>query len=144
MFRLRGTHNENACPHILPSSTSSYAVGSLPARLLNARTMPIIRQLTSKQTNKLSMRIKSIPRNISYAIQGCSEYYERALMEKNYSKLFGESLFKTIKNYSHYPPMLNWRMIGVTIDINRQKLLKCSCYSPMLNYMCRRGRAYLE
>ena len=24
------------------------------------------------------------------------------LMEKNYSKLFGESLFTTIKNYSHY------------------------------------------
>ena len=32
-----------------------------------------------------------------------------SLMEKNYSKLFGESLFKTIKNYSHYSPMLNWR-----------------------------------
>ena len=31
---------------------------------------------------------------------------------KNYPKLFGESLFKTIKNYSNYSPMLNWRTIG--------------------------------
>ena len=65
-------------------------------------------------------------------------------MEKNYSKLFGESLSKTIKNYSHYSPMLNRRTIGGTIKINRQKLLKCSNYSPMLNYMCRRGRAHLK
>ena len=65
-------------------------------------------------------------------------------MEKNYSKLFGESLFKTIKNYSYYSPMLNWRTIGGTIEINRQKLLKCSNYSPMLDHMCRRGRAYLK
>ena len=36
--------------------------------------------------------------------------------------------------------MLNWQ----TIEINGQKLLKCSNYSPMLNYMCRRGRAYLK
>ena len=57
-----------------------------------------------------------------------------SLMEKNYSKPFGESLFKTIKNYSHYSPMLNWRTIGGTIEINRQKLLKCSNYSPVLNY----------
>ena len=55
-------------------------------------------------------------------------------MEKNYSKLFGESLFKTIKNYSHYSPMLNWRTIGGTIEVNRQKLLKCSNYSPIVNY----------
>ena len=67
-----------------------------------------------------------------------------SLMEKNYSKLFGESLFKTIKNYSHYSPTLNWRTIGRTIEINRRKLLRCSSYSPMLNYMCRRGRAYLK
>ena len=37
--------------------------------------------------------------------------------------------------------MLNWRTIGGTIEINRQKLLKCSNYSPMLYYMCRTGRA---
>ena len=55
-------------------------------------------------------------------------------------KLFGESLFETIKNYSNYSPMLNWR----TIEINGQKILKCSNYSPMLNYMCRRRRAYLK
>ena len=65
------------------------------------------------------------------------------LMEKNYSKLFGESLFKTIKNCSHYSPMLNWRTIGGTIEMNKQKLLKCSNYSPMLNYMCRRGDALI-
>ena len=65
-------------------------------------------------------------------------------MEKNYSKLFGKSLFTTIKDYSHYSPTLNWRTIGATIEINKQKLLKCSNYSPMLNYMCRRGRAYLK
>ena len=40
--------------------------------------------------------------------------------------------------------MLNWRIIGGTIEMNRQKLLKCSNYSRMLNYMCRRGRAYLK
>ena len=28
--------------------------------------------------------------------------------------------------------------------MNRQKLLKCSNYSPMLNYMCCRGHAYLK
>ena len=39
-------------------------------------------------------------------------------MEKNYSKLFGELLFKTIKNYSHYSPILNWRTIGGTIGRN--------------------------
>ena len=72
------------------------------------------------------------------------QIFHHTLMEKNYSKLFGESLFKTIKNNSHYPPMLNWRTIGETIEINRQKLSKCSNYSPMLNYMCRRGRAYLK
>ena len=65
-------------------------------------------------------------------------------MEKNYSKLFAESLFKTVKNYSRYSPMLNWRTIGGTIEINRRKLLQCSNYSPMLNYMCCRGRAYLK
>ena len=43
---------------------------------------------------------------------------------------------KTIQNYSHYLPMLNWRTIGGTIEINRQKLLKCSNYSPILNYIC--------
>ena len=68
----------------------------------------------------------------------------RSPIEKNYSKLFGESLFETVKNYSHYSPMLNRRTIGGTIEINRQKLLKCSNYSPMLNCMCRRGRAYLK
>ena len=67
-----------------------------------------------------------------------------SLTQKNYSKLFGESLFKTIKNYSNYSPMLNWRTIGGTIEKNGQKLLKCSNYSPVLNYMCRRGRAYLK
>ena len=51
---------------------------------------------------------------------------------------------KTIKNYGKYSPMLKWRTIEGTIGINRQKLLKCSNYSPMLNYMCRRGRAYLK
>ena len=40
--------------------------------------------------------------------------------------------------------MLNWRTIGENIEINGQKLLKCSNYSPMLNYMCRRARAYLK
>ena len=40
-------------------------------------------------------------------------------------KLFGESLFKTIKNYSHYSPMLNWRTIGGTIEtINYSLMLK--------------------
>ena len=32
-------------------------------------------------------------------------------------KLFGESLFKTIKNYSKYSPMLNWRTTGGTIEL---------------------------
>ena len=59
-------------------------------------------------------------------------------------KLFGESLFKTIKNYSHYSPMLNWGTIGGTIEIKRRKLLKCSNYSPMLNYICRRRHVYLK
>ena len=40
--------------------------------------------------------------------------------------------------------MLNWRTIRGTIEINGQKLLKCTNYSQMLNYMCRRGRAYLK
>ena len=40
--------------------------------------------------------------------------------------------------------MLNWRTIGGTIGIYKQKILKCSNYSPMLNYICRRGRAYLK
>ena len=40
--------------------------------------------------------------------------------------------------------MLNWRTIGGTIEINWQKLLKCSNHSPMLNYKCRKGRAYLK
>ena len=48
------------------------------------------------------------------------------LWKKNYSKLFGESLFKTIKNYSHYASKLNWRTIGGTIEVNRQKLLLIS------------------
>ena len=71
-------------------------------------------------------------------------FFRISLAEKNYSKLFGESLFETIQNYGKYSPMLNWRTIEGTIGINRQKLLKCSNYSPMLNYMCRRGRAYLK
>ena len=37
---------------------------------------------------------------------------------KNYLKLFGESLFKTIKNYSNSSPMLNWPTIGGTIGRN--------------------------
>ena len=40
--------------------------------------------------------------------------------------------------------MLNWQTIGGTIEINRRKLLKCSNYSSMLNYMCRKGRVYLK
>ena len=40
--------------------------------------------------------------------------------------------------------MLNWQTIGETIEINGQKLLKCSNYSPIINYMCRKGRAYLK
>ena len=47
---------------------------------------------------------------------------ETSLTEKYYSKLFGEPLFKTIKNYSNYSPMLNYIYI----------------------YMCCRGRAYLK
>ena len=43
---------------------------------------------------------------------------KQPLWKKNYSKLFGESLFKTIKNYSHYAPMVNWRTIGRTIGRN--------------------------
>ena len=58
------------------------------------------------------------------------------LTEINYSKLFGESRFKTIKHYSNYSPMLKWWTVGGTIEINGQKLLKCSNYLPMLNYMC--------
>ena len=37
---------------------------------------------------------------------------------KNYLKLFGESLFKTIKIYSNYLPMINWRTIGGNIGKN--------------------------
>ena len=59
-------------------------------------------------------------------------------------KLFGESLFKTIKNYTNYSQMLNCRTIGGTIKINGQELLKYSNNSQMLNYMCRGGRAYLK
>ena len=40
--------------------------------------------------------------------------------------------------------MLNWRSIRGTIEMNSQKLLRCCNYSPMLNYMCRRGGAYLK
>ena len=54
------------------------------------------------------------------------------LRKKNCLKPFGESLFKTVKNYSNYSPMLNWRTIGGTVEINGQKLLKCSNYSPFL------------
>ena len=52
--------------------------------------------------------------------------------KKKYSKLFEESLIKTIKYYSNYSPMLNWQTIGGTIEKNGHKLLKCSDYSPML------------
>ena len=41
-----------------------------------------------------------------------------ALTEKRYSRLFGKLLLKTIKNCSYYSPMLNWRTIGGTIEIN--------------------------
>ena len=94
-------------------------------------------------THILSLDVirKWIPSNkISYLYRDSN----LSLMEKNYSKLFGESLFKTIKNCYHYSPMLNWRTIGGTIEVNRQKLLKCSNYSPIVNYTCRRGRAYLK
>ena len=50
----------------------------------------------------------------------------RPLLKKKYSKLFGESLFKTIEKYSNYLPILNWRTIGETVEISGQKLLKCS------------------
>ena len=40
--------------------------------------------------------------------------------------------------------MLNWRTIGGTTEINGRKLLKCSDYLPMVNYMCRKGCAYLK
>ena len=39
-------------------------------------------------------------------------------MKKNCSKLFEKSLFKTIKNYSYYSPMLEWRTIEGTIGRN--------------------------
>ena len=34
------------------------------------------------------------------------------LTEKNHTKLFRESLFETIQDYSNYSPMLNWRTIA--------------------------------
>ena len=71
-------------------------------------------------------------------------FYRRTFTEKNYSKLFVESLFKTFKNYSNYSRMLHWRTIGGTTEINSQKLLKGSNYSLILNYMCRRGCVYLK
>ena len=67
------------------------------------------------------------------------EHVVKTLTKKKYSKLFGESLFKTIKKYSNYSSMLNWRTIGETIEINRQKVLKYSNYSPMLNDRVDRG-----
>ena len=38
--------------------------------------------------------------------------------------------------------MLNWRTIGGTIEINRKKLLKCSKYSSLLNYVSSRTRLF--
>ena len=32
----------------------------------------------------------------------------KTLIEKNYSKLFGETPFKSIENFNHYSPIINW------------------------------------